>query len=182
MFSYLNKSTSGSFSSAHCCLFLFIWFWFLFKWHLSASVSRPTGMASGWRTAGAGEPAVRWALQPPTAETRDREAPPFLEQKHHTSKVNIWQKQREEKKERGLLCEWVNLISQDSVRLLDAPAALDQFADILSLQLNSGQSFLSLLIWLRFLPDHSYIIAVCETIEPFVFLSDAFIHLINLGK
>lgn len=50
---------------------------FPFKWHLLASASRPIHMASGWRTAGTGQPAVHWAVQAPTAERRDQEAPPF---------------------------------------------------------------------------------------------------------
>lgn len=70
--------------------------WFLFKWHLSASVSRPTGMASGWRTAGVGEPAVRWASPAPTAETRDREAPPFKDKKKATHEQG-WHADRKEK-------------------------------------------------------------------------------------
>ncbi len=106
---------------------------FLFKWHLSASVSRPTGMASGRWTAGAGEPAVRWASQASTAQTRDREAPPFLEQKQkHGQGWHV--DTEEEKKMRGLLCERVNLVSHDA-------------------------AFLSL-TWWRFSPGHSYITTV----------------------
>lgn len=54
---------------------------------------------------------------------------------------------REKKKKREELCEQgVNLISQDAVRLLDVLAGFDLFADILIFELNTGQSFLSLLI------------------------------------
>lgn len=89
--------------------------WFPFKWHLSASGSRPTGRASGWGTAGAGEPAARQAPQAPTAEARDREAPPFFLGQKATHEQG-WQVDR---KGARLYEEPINLISQDAVRLSD---------------------------------------------------------------
>lgn len=120
-------------SGLQLCLFLFKWSGFPFKWHLSASESRPTGMASGWRTAGAGEPAVRWALQAPTAETRDRGAPPFLRTKATREQGWHVDQKREGKKKKRTSEQRVKLISQDAVQLLDILTGLDQFADILSI-------------------------------------------------
>lgn len=80
-------------------------------------------MASGRRTAGAGEPAVRWASAAPTAETRDREAPPFKD-KIKTRHVNKGDMLTEK---RGLLCEEGSPVSHDAMLLCDALLGLGQW-------------------------------------------------------